>query len=682
MTTDHTPQNRTDADKPAEMIRTKAPRPIWSRLSVVWMVPLVALLVTLGIAWKSYSDRGELIQIEFADATGIAPGETALKFREIQVGKVETVGFSADLTKVIVAVRVDKEVAPFIDADASFWLVRPEVSAQGISNLGTVLSGTYIEGAWDSETGEDADRFAGLDRAPIDTGRGNGTWVTLAAEDGGGLSEGAPIIFRGIPVGRIANPRLADGGTGVVVDAFIEAPHDERLTTATRFWDTSGFSLSVGPSGVNVDVRSLASLVQGGIEFSTYTAGGAPVQSGQEFRLFSSAEEAQTSIFDNNLASQVNFTLLFDEAVQGLSVGTPVQFRGVEAGEVSDISVRVANTEDGEQVVRQQIVIAIAPGRLGMWEGSDAESVAEFLSVEVDDGLRARIAGTGLLGQNIIIELIDIENALPEKLDLTAMPYPTIPVGPPTNTDLSASAEGLFTRVNNLPIEELLESAIKMMDSVSGVAGNPNTMEIPTELSGLLAELRTTVAELNEGNAGEKTVTAIEALTTAANETVEAFDGLPAMVTEMEKVAANAAEIPLKDIGAQIDGLLGDIRRLIGSEDAEKLPRALADTLNEAAVLLRELREGGAAENLNSALASAGDAADAVAQGTDRLPEISARLETLINRADGLVASYGERSAFNATLLDAMRELKRATASFGALARTIERNPRAFILGR
>ena len=673
---------QTPPSQPAQMVRTKAPSPIWTKLSIVWLVPLAALAITLGVAWKSWIDRGELIEIEFADATGIVPGETALKFRDIQVGRVERVGFSADLTKVVVSARVDKDVAAWVDSAAQFWLVRPEVTAQGISNLGTVLSGVYIEGFWDAEYGTPETKFVGLDRAPIDPGRDHGTWVTLSSDDGGGLAEGAPVIFRGLTVGKISNLRLAEGGAGVLVDAFIESPHDARLTTATRFWDTSGFSVSLGPNGVSLDVRSLASLVQGGVEFSTYTAGGTAVETGTKFRLFGSAQEAQTSIFDNNLTSQARFTLLFEDALPGLSVGTPVQFKGVEAGAVTDISVRVDQDAEGERSVRQQIVVSLAPARLGMWEGSDVASVAEFLSSEVADGLRARVAGTGILGQNTIIELVTLPNALPEKMDMTATPFPTIPVGPSNNTDLSASAEGLFSRVNNLPIEALLESTIKMMDSVTALAGDPKTQAIPTELSGLLGELRTTAADLNEGDAGTKTVTAIEALTTAATETVAAFEGLPEMVAEMEKVAANAAEMPLKEIGTQVEGLLADIRRMIGSKDAEQLPRALADTLTEAAALLKDLREGGAAENLNSALASAGDAADAVAKGTDRLPEISARLETLIARADGLVASYGDRSAFNATLLDAMRELKRATASFGALARTLERNPRALITGR
>ena len=130
--------------QPAALKTEPAPNPIWTRLSVVWLVPLLALAITLGIAWKTYADRGMLIEIDFADATGIVPGETTLKFREVDVGKVESVGFSPDLTSVRVGVRVNKDVAQYIDDEARFWVVRPEVTTQGISRLDTVLSGAFI----------------------------------------------------------------------------------------------------------------------------------------------------------------------------------------------------------------------------------------------------------------------------------------------------------------------------------------------------------------------------------------------------------------------------------------------------------------------------------------------------------------------------------------------------------
>jgi tRNA (mo5U34)-methyltransferase len=67
----------------------------------------------------------------------------------------------------------------------------------------------------------------------------------------------------------IEEPRLILSGESVVFDAFIEAPHDRRLTTATRFWDTSGFSVSLGASGLSLNVGNLAALVTGGIAFDT-----------------------------------------------------------------------------------------------------------------------------------------------------------------------------------------------------------------------------------------------------------------------------------------------------------------------------------------------------------------------------------------------------------------------------
>ncbi|MCT2539856.1 MlaD family protein [Sedimentimonas flavescens] len=672
----------TDELRPADLETSPAPNPIWTRLSVIWLVPLVALAITLGIAWQSYADRGTLIEIDFADATGVRPGETVLKFREVEVGRVETVGFSPDLSSVRIGVRVNKDVAHFVDSEARFWLVRPQVSAQGISRLDTVLSGTFIEGYWDAESAGPQTEFQGLDKPPVTPDPTKGTWVELRAEDAGGLAEGAPVLFRGITVGRIQNLRLNDADSGVIIDAFIDAPHDRRLTTNTRFWDTSGISVSLSASGVSLDMRSLASLVQGGIEFDTFTTGGTFIQNGFPFRLYGTSEAARTSIFGSDLAEPARYTLLFDDAIEGLQRGSKVQFRGVEAGEVTDLSIKVLTDSTGTRYAQQQVVIALSPERLGLARGTERDIVNEFLATEVDSGLRARVAGVGLLGSTLVIELTDVPNVPPAVINLTAQPYPTLPTAEAKTNDLAASAEGVFQRIEALPIEELMASAIRSLDSISAVAESEDTRAVPGELAGLLEELRALVERLNQGGASEKAIAALDGMTEAASTVMSEFEGLAETLASTDAAAQAVAEMPLGEIGNKIDGILADIRTMLGSEDAERLPRALSDTLEESAALLAELREGGAAEKINGTLVAAQDAATAIESASERLPELTAKLESLVTTAERLVASYGERSAFNAEVLDTMRELRRATSAFGSLARMIERNPRAFILGR
>lgn len=190
--------------EPAPMTLSAQRLSPWRNLSLVWLVPLAALAVSLGVAWKAYSDRGVLIRITFENASGIAANETTVRYRDVVIGRVEDVGFAEDLTKVAVWARIDKEIAPYLDQDAAFWVVRPEVSARGISGLSTVLSGVYIEGAWDQDQGSAEISFEGADRPPlVQPGRG-GRRITLRTNDGRMISEGAPVLFRGIEVGSNA----------------------------------------------------------------------------------------------------------------------------------------------------------------------------------------------------------------------------------------------------------------------------------------------------------------------------------------------------------------------------------------------------------------------------------------------------------------------------------------------
>ena len=686
--TDTTPPAGNDAPlKPAEPARKPVARKVRAGMSLIWLVPILALIVTLGVGWNMIASRGTLISVAFKDATGITPGETALKFREITVGKVESVRFTDDLQQVLVNIRVDKDLAPYIDTDAKFWIVRPQVSAQGISRLDTVLTGAFVEGYWDDKLDQEQTRFEGLDKPPTSLGQ-EGTRIVLSTDQSRGMMDGAPVTFRGIQVGQMQNLRLSEDDETVLADVFIAAPHDRRLTTNSAFWDTSGFSVSLGAQGVSLNVNSLASVLQGGAEFATFTSGGDPVEDGHVFQLQPDQEAARANLFSEE-SNAVRLTMLIDQSVTGLETGADVKFMGLTVGRVTDLAARVTTDDQGKEHVQQEVTLAVTPARLGLGADATQEQGLDFIATLVAGGLRARLASAGFFGTSLEIELVELPDAAPAELDLAAQPYPRIPAVAGDISDFTGNAQGFLARVGNLPIEEVLKSATDMMNSVTALASNEDTRAIPGALRGTLEnaqaatdEIRSATSELRESGALTQIRAMVDEATAAAEAVKLAAADVPEMVKDIDETVAKVGEVDFAAIGTEAEGILRDLRALLGTEDAEQLPRNLSDTLKAASGLLNDLRDGNAAGSLNSALASASTAAEDVSEAAKSLPQLSARLEQLAARADAVLAAYGARSDFNNETVSLMREMRRAANAFGNLARTIERNPQAFILGR
>ena len=675
--------------KPASPARKTAARAARAGVSLIWLVPILALIVTLGLAWNAYSGRGRLISVEFSDATGIVPSETALKFREITVGKVESVRFTPNLSRVIVNIRVDSDVADYIDSEAEFWIVRPQVSAQGISRLDTVLTGAFIEGFWDDKITDTQREFIGLDRMPLTRVGEKGTWIVLASDSAKGLTEGAPVTFHGVQVGTMVNLRLGRDEDTVLADAFVNAPHDKRLTTATVFWDTSGFSVSLGAEGLALNVSSMASLLQGGIEFATLTTGGQPVQQGHVFRLHPDEAEAHASIFIEE-EDLLRLSVSLEGDVVGLQRGADVRFRGLTVGRVTDIAVDVEpDPAGGEGKIFQKVTISLTPSRLGLPPETSPEDAMAFMQRRVEHGLRARLASAGFFGTSLVLELADLPDAAPAQIDMAGEPYPSMPTVPGELSDFTGTAQGVLAKVGDLPIEEALQAATDMMNSVTAIASSDDTRAVPASLKSAIdevqaaaEELRGATTELRESGAIGQVRGLVDEATDAVKAVRVAAEDVPAMVDKIDLAADSVNEVDFTGISTETKAILSDLRAMLGSEDAEQLPRNLSDTLKAASGLLNDLRDGDAGNNLSEMLKSARVAADRVGNSVERLPDLTTRIERLVARADGVVAAYGDRSQFNTEAVNMMREMRRAANAMASLARLIERNPRAFILGR
>lgn len=706
MTQDQSPQ-------PAPLDVRPTRRPLWQRISVVWLVPFLALLVSLGVAYQSYSTQGTLIEISFENASGVTADETVIKYRDVTVGRVKKVIFADGLTDVLVYARVDSTVVPYLDDDATFWVVRPDVSVRGITGLDTVLGGVYIEGNWDTQADVAQTQFVGLEDAPLTRAGQEGSVISLRTRDGSALSEGAPILHKGIQVGYLETPTLSFDGNEVIAEAFINSPYDRRITSTTRFWDTSGFSISLGTGGVSLDVNSIASLIEGGIAFDTVVSGGRPIRPGQLFDIFDDEETARSSLFSNPRRSEevLELTILFDSSVSGLAVGSEVRFQGIQIGSVSELSAFVVMQDDA-QVVRLRTNIAIEPSRLGLGKNASPEDALELITAYVEDGLRARMITGNILSGSLQVELVQVPNAAPETLVADPLTFPIIPTTKSLITDVAATAEGVLDRINELPVEEVMESAIDLMNSIErltnnddlrnvpasaialldetrNLVSNDDITAVPSELLGAVDDVRQTVAELNTIIAGisdqdvvTKLSTTLETANAAVANIEEATRNLPAITARVEGIADKLFAVEIDELINNANATLASLDQLIGSDDTATLPTSVSAALDELRLFLGEVRAGGAVENVNAALASASAAAQAIETSVAGLPALSTRATRLVAETEAVIAAYGDRSRFSTETVGTLRDIQAAANAITSLARTIQRNPSSLLTGR
>jgi paraquat-inducible protein B len=676
-----------------------------SGVSFVWLIPIFALVVAFGVAWQSYAARGPVIIVEFADGAGIAAGETKLKYRDIEVGEVEEVEFSEDLGLVEAHIRLKKNIAPYVDSSSVFWIVQPEVTAQGISGLSTVLSGVYIEGTWDSDIDEPAKKFRGSDIAPLIKPGTDGLQIAFRTTTNGTLTDNTPILFRGIEVGKIGRAQIARSGAFAIVEGLIYDEHRNLVNSSTRFWDTSGFEVSFGPAGAEIDFSSLATLVGGGITFDTFVSGGDQVLDGEVFDVFVDKETARNSLFTTSEVDPLQLSVIFDENVSGLTVDAPVELSGFRIGTVTSLSGIVDVNQFGDSRVRLNVIISIQPARLGLQDEVTAATALALLQDRVANGLRARLATVSLLTGGLKIELVEVEDAAPARLMAVGLDLPVMPTTKGETSDVAATAEGVFNRINNLPIEELLNSAINVMNSaevlmsnsdlqetpgdvrallgeISGIVSSDDVKNIPAALNATLVRVEGLVAELEKQRIAETLGKTLIAASEAADAVTSSVAGVPELLAEIQTVAAKAATLEFDTLVKELTSLTTSAEALVSSPETAQLPVALAGALDQLNATLKELREGGAVQNVNETLASARTAADSIAVSARDLPEVIKRLNTLFVQAGKTIEGYNKGDQLSRSAEAALRDIGQAASALEKLARTIERNPNSLLLGR
>lgn len=419
--------------------------------SLIWLIPVVAALVGIFLVARILIDRGPEIVLTFKTAEGLEAGKTAVKYKDVQIGVVQSLRLAHDRSHVRVTLQLNKDANAFTAEDTRYWVVRPRLDTSGISGLSTLLSGAYI-GADAGTSEESAKEFTGLEVPPIVTRDASGKQFLLRAPDIGSLDVGSPVYFRRIKVGQVAAYELNEDGRGVTLRVFVNAPYDKFVGGNSRFWQASGLDMRLNASGITLRTQSLATILLGGIAFGAPENENGPVAGENTAFALAEDEGAAMKPPDGPAAPML---LYFNQSLRGLSPGAPVDFRGVVIGEVKSIGIQF---DREAREFRMPVMVTLYPDRLNVrTNGAPEESLYtqhQRLRFLIEKGLRAQMrTGNLLTGQNYIA--IDFFPKAPKvSVDLSKNPV-EMPTVPNSLDELQSQVQEIATKLNKVPFEQI-----------------------------------------------------------------------------------------------------------------------------------------------------------------------------------------------------------------------------------
>ena len=465
--------------------------------SLIWLVPIVALVVGGTLMARVILARGAQITVTFSSAEGIEAGKTRVKYKSVDIGVVKSIGLTDDRSGAVALIELTHDGKAFAVSDARFWVVRPRVAAGSVSGLGTLLSGAYI-GVDGGRCHNRKSAFKGLDTPPAIYADTPGKQFTLHAPDLGSLDIGSPVYFRRVRVGQVTSYDIDIDGKGVTLHVFVNAPFDKFVTRGTRFWNASGIDLKLDANGLKLDTQSLLTVALGGIAFQTpEEADHEPATPNTEYQL---VRNEATALKDPEHISQT-VVMYFHRSLRGLTVGAPVEFKGINVGEIKSIGIHYSKKRHDFVL---PVTATLYPTRFGMDIRDDnpqhaVEDVRTQFDVLIKNGMRAQLKNASLLtGQQFVqLDFVDPgdREKTPPRFGMRdrdgAYVFPT--ADNPTD-DIEAQLAGIAKKLNKVPFEQIGQDMHRALGTLDATLKQTEQLA-KTVNSDLAPQMKETLAE-------------------------------------------------------------------------------------------------------------------------------------------------------------------------------------------
>lgn len=487
-------------------------------LTSIWMVPFIALVVALWLAWQYFSQMGPEVKIVFESSAGLKVNQSQVKMRDVPIGIVKNITLLEGQKGVLVTVRMNNDTEDYLNKDTKFWIAKPQIDTNGISGLDTLMSGSYV--AMHAKKGEGGTSyFIGLEEPYIDKEAQLGKRFKLSAPNSRDLSVGANVYYRKIKVGELESLKLSNDGEKVDFTIFIKDDYTKFVNSQTQFWRTNNLNFDFSANSLRVDYAPIADILNGGIAFSstTKTVRNNKLNDKHVFALYKDYAQARQKEIGFGGEDIQTFQFQFDEPIGKLEVGAPIDFYGFQVGHV----VNIESDFDTNKTRIRSVVIGLIDTSvfvdLELGEKSDGYT---NLKKAVSKGLKARLAQSNPLTGSLYIELANDKKAKAGAITSSAT-FARFPTFDSNFDGMMDKVAQMMDKINNLKLEELLASVNKLIDgstkpthrllakltktvdNLNKITGTKGMQTLPDELGKTLAALEETLGSVNKVLAGD-----------------------------------------------------------------------------------------------------------------------------------------------------------------------------------
>lgn len=543
-------------------------------VSLVWIIPVVALLAAGYLGVRALNDRGPLVTITFNGADGLTANQTQVKHKAVALGTVEDIALAKDLSHVIVKVRMNSQGEHVLTDHARFWVVKPRITSGSISGLETLVSGAFIAIDLGDPGGRPKRDFVGLEQPPGIRSDEPGHTYKMEAASIGALSQGSPIFYRDIPAGEILGYDFGDGHGPVTLTAFVRAPFDKFVHPQTHFWNASGLNMNLGAQGLHVEVESLQALISGAVAFeSPQETWNAPIAADDaKFHLYESKSVADAAGFNQ----RIPLVTYLQSSVSGLGSGSSVTLFGLQIGNVTDVRL-LLNPDTGETKVR--VAMEVQPERVFPGDSAITKlDPAHVFDIQVHQGMRAEVDTANYVTGQKNITLAFVPNAKPAGITLEQGAI-VLPGRGGGIDDVLGAVSDVAAKLQQIPFAQIGENANALIATLNSTMGGP---ELKSALRSLSATLRDAQALVHDTDTGLQ----------------PALKRLPEISTQLQDTLkhANTALAGVSASYGQDSDFQRTIERVLAqTNDAVRSVRLLADYLNRnpSALILGRTSQAG-----------------------------------------------------------------------------------------